>query len=111
MANVCFTCGEYHLKSGNGTAAARMALKALCIYPKVLYDPKMFHKFLYCLFSEHWVYRSSLSIYYRLRAARSRFEKQNLINGVGSSFDSHSPSAFEAQNLSAEIQHTAQGDH
>ncbi len=69
MANMYFTSGGYYLSGGDRAFARRMALQAFGSYPRLLINPRMLHKFLFCLIGGNPAYARARNIYYRFRFA------------------------------------------
>jgi glycosyltransferase involved in cell wall biosynthesis len=65
MANMFCTSGGYYLKGNDQKAAAKMALQALRIYPRAIFEPDMIHKLAYCLLGGSPVYQFGRKIYRR----------------------------------------------
>ncbi|MBI5370445.1 MAG: glycosyltransferase [Sphingobacteriales bacterium] len=56
--NMYFTCGSYYLTGEDFASAAKMARKALGVYPAGIFSRKALHKFLYCTFGERPLYKA-----------------------------------------------------
>jgi glycosyltransferase involved in cell wall biosynthesis len=67
-ANMFFTSGGYYLEGGKPRLSARVGWRALRAHPLALLDPKMMHKFFYCLFGGTPIYQGSRSALHRARA-------------------------------------------
>lgn len=63
MVNMFFTTGGYYLSGKEQKAAARMALRALRIYPRALLEREMVHKLAYCLLGGSPTYQLGRKIY------------------------------------------------
>jgi glycosyltransferase involved in cell wall biosynthesis len=63
MVNMFFTSGGYYLSGKDQKAAARMALRALRIYPRAVLEREMVHKLAYCLLGGSPTYQRGRKIY------------------------------------------------
>jgi len=68
-ANMFFTTGTYYLHGGDPRAARRSAFRALATFPRLMVEPRMWRKFLYCAAGQSWVWR-------RMRRLRQRLARQ-----------------------------------
>ena len=63
MVNMFFTSGGYYLSGKDQKAAARMALRALRIYPRAVLEREMVHKLAYCLLGSTSTYQRGRKIF------------------------------------------------
>jgi len=65
MVNMYLTSGGYYLRGNDRKAAARMAWRALRIYPQALLQPGMFHKLAYCALGGSSFYQRGRKLYHK----------------------------------------------
>lgn len=63
MVNMFFTSGGYYLSGNDRKGAARMALRALRLYPRAIVERTMVHKLAYCLVGGSPLYERGRKIY------------------------------------------------
>lgn len=63
MMNMCFTSGGYYLQGDDSESAAQMAKKAFEYNPAGKFKLDSMHKYMYCKFSSHPIYRKSREFY------------------------------------------------
>lgn len=63
MMNMCFTSSGYFLAGDDTESASKMANKAFEYNPSGKYKMQSLHKYLYCKFGDHPIYRRSRAIY------------------------------------------------
>lgn len=63
MMNMCFTSGTYYLQGNDPKAASAMADKAFGYNPAGRFNLSNLHKYLYCKFGSHPIYRKSRALY------------------------------------------------
>jgi len=68
MMNMCFTTGNYYLDGNDPKAASAMADKAFEHNPAGKFKLESLHKYLYCKFGSHPIYRKSRALYRRQSA-------------------------------------------
>lgn len=67
FANMYFMTATYYSNGGDPEMVAEMGRKALTTYPRLLINPGMLHKFLYCMLSKYGFYKFGRSVYRSLR--------------------------------------------
>lgn len=63
MMNMCFTSGGYFLQGNDPKSASAMADKAFQYNPQGKFKLPSLHKYLYCKFGNHPIYRKSRALY------------------------------------------------
>ncbi|MEP6900466.1 MAG: glycosyltransferase family 2 protein [Actinomycetota bacterium] len=63
MMNMCFTSGGYYLQGDDAKSASEMADKAFQYNPSGKFKMLSLHKYLYCKFGNHPIYRKSRALY------------------------------------------------
>jgi glycosyltransferase involved in cell wall biosynthesis len=63
MMNMCFTTGNYYLDGKDAEGASAMADKAFKYNPAGKFKLESLHKYLYCKFGSHPIYRKSRALY------------------------------------------------
>jgi hypothetical protein len=66
MMNMCFTSGGYYLKGDDPKSASEMADRAFRFNPAAKFKMEALHKYLYCKFGSHPIYRKSRALYHRV---------------------------------------------
>lgn len=63
MMNMCFTSGNYYLDGNDPKSASAMADRAFQYNPQGKFKLPSLHKYLYCKFGNHPIYRKSRALY------------------------------------------------
>ncbi|HEY0458694.1 MAG TPA: glycosyltransferase family 2 protein [Pyrinomonadaceae bacterium] len=63
MMNMCFTTGNYYLQGDDPESASKMADMAFKYNPAGKFNLGSLHKYLYCKFGSHPIYRKSRALY------------------------------------------------
>lgn len=69
FAGMFFNTGGYYIQGDSPREAALSGLRAVKAYPELLFQPRLLHKLLFCLFGGTQVYQRSRAAYHRLRPA------------------------------------------